>query len=287
MPCGHLPPKAAKRPGGVSKYKGCARPARRTPIFASERSERRARSAPAAKIEVAELRALQTSRKGFVKAAQSAALLKEDAWHERSVAHPDFESGGAHHIGKRRRNLPRRGYGDAHGAGDGHDRGRCVRHPQRPVHLLYGRMRRAGNLGVQDFPAWHAPGQGGQGQSDQPAAGRGDPCAGGGDGRAAGGGAPGGGYGRVVCARRGVPHGRRLRRDVCRRMGGHGRGRRVRGTDAAGAAPAGTAGFRRHEQRAAGRRAVRADPAGVSCADRAGRGGGDDRQRHHASGAGT
>ena len=34
QPGGLLPPKAAKRPAGVSKYKGCARPARRTPIFA-------------------------------------------------------------------------------------------------------------------------------------------------------------------------------------------------------------------------------------------------------------
>ena len=34
QPCGLLPPKAAKRPEDVSKYKGCARPARRTPIFA-------------------------------------------------------------------------------------------------------------------------------------------------------------------------------------------------------------------------------------------------------------
>ncbi len=34
VPGGHLPPKVAKRPEGVSKYKGCARPARRTPIFA-------------------------------------------------------------------------------------------------------------------------------------------------------------------------------------------------------------------------------------------------------------
>ena len=48
---GHLPPKVAKRPEGVSKYKGCARPARRTPIFARERNERWARSAPSAKIE--------------------------------------------------------------------------------------------------------------------------------------------------------------------------------------------------------------------------------------------
>ena len=40
-----------KRPAGVSKYKGCARPARRTPIFARERNERWARSAPSAKIE--------------------------------------------------------------------------------------------------------------------------------------------------------------------------------------------------------------------------------------------
>ena len=37
--------------GGVSKYKGCARPARRTPIFARERNERRARPAPTATIE--------------------------------------------------------------------------------------------------------------------------------------------------------------------------------------------------------------------------------------------
>ena len=51
QPCGLLPPKAAKRPAGVSKYKGCARPARRTPIFARERNERWARSAPSAKIE--------------------------------------------------------------------------------------------------------------------------------------------------------------------------------------------------------------------------------------------
>ncbi len=40
-----------KRPKGVSKYKGCARPARRTPIFARERNERWARSASSAKIE--------------------------------------------------------------------------------------------------------------------------------------------------------------------------------------------------------------------------------------------
>ena len=40
-----------KRPKGVSKYKGCARPARRTPIFARERNERRARPASSAKIE--------------------------------------------------------------------------------------------------------------------------------------------------------------------------------------------------------------------------------------------
>ena len=51
QPCGLLPPKVAKRPEGVSKYKGCARPARRTPIFARERNERWARSAPSAKIE--------------------------------------------------------------------------------------------------------------------------------------------------------------------------------------------------------------------------------------------
>ena len=51
VPSGHLPPKVAKRPEGVSKYKGCARPARRTPIFARERNERWARSAPSAKIE--------------------------------------------------------------------------------------------------------------------------------------------------------------------------------------------------------------------------------------------
>ena len=57
---GHLPPEVAKRPGarrreasaqwavarsakrpaGVSKYKGCARPARRTPIFAKGREAR-------------------------------------------------------------------------------------------------------------------------------------------------------------------------------------------------------------------------------------------------------
>ena len=41
---GHLPPKVAKRPGGVN------------------RNERWARPAPAAMIEVADLRALQTSR---------------------------------------------------------------------------------------------------------------------------------------------------------------------------------------------------------------------------------
>ena len=60
VPCGHLPPEVAKRPGahrreasalwavarsakrpaGVSKYKGCARPARRTPIFAKGREAR-------------------------------------------------------------------------------------------------------------------------------------------------------------------------------------------------------------------------------------------------------
>ena len=43
--------RSAKRPAGVSKYKGCARPARRTPIFARERNERWARPAPSAKIE--------------------------------------------------------------------------------------------------------------------------------------------------------------------------------------------------------------------------------------------
>ena len=48
MPCGHLPPKVAKRSGGVN------------------RNERWARPALAAKIEVADLRALQTSRKVFV-----------------------------------------------------------------------------------------------------------------------------------------------------------------------------------------------------------------------------
>ena len=73
---GHLPPKVAKRPEGVSKYKGCARPARRTPIFARERNERWARSAPSAKIErpgkagryeftLEGLRALQTSPNGL------------------------------------------------------------------------------------------------------------------------------------------------------------------------------------------------------------------------------
>ena len=49
QPCGLLPPKAAKRPEGVSKYKGCARPARRTPIFANEQTQgcaRPARTAP-------------------------------------------------------------------------------------------------------------------------------------------------------------------------------------------------------------------------------------------------
>ena len=77
VPSGHLPPKVAKRPEGVSKYKGCARPARRTPIFARERNERRARPASSAKIErpgkagryeltLEGRRALQTSRKGFV-----------------------------------------------------------------------------------------------------------------------------------------------------------------------------------------------------------------------------
>ena len=45
QPGGLLPPKAAKRPAGVSKYKGCARTARRTPIFARERNERWARTA--------------------------------------------------------------------------------------------------------------------------------------------------------------------------------------------------------------------------------------------------
>ena len=48
MPCGHLPPKVAKRPGGVNRNKRWARPA------------------PAAMIEVADLRALQTSWKVFV-----------------------------------------------------------------------------------------------------------------------------------------------------------------------------------------------------------------------------
>ena len=42
---------SAKRPAGVSKYKGCARPARRTPIFARERNERWARPAITATIE--------------------------------------------------------------------------------------------------------------------------------------------------------------------------------------------------------------------------------------------
>ena len=51
QPGGLLPPKAAKRPEGVSKYKGCARTARRTPIFARERNERWARPAPSATIE--------------------------------------------------------------------------------------------------------------------------------------------------------------------------------------------------------------------------------------------
>ena len=51
QPGGLLPPKAAKRPEGVSKYKGCARTARRTPIFARERNERWARTAPSATIE--------------------------------------------------------------------------------------------------------------------------------------------------------------------------------------------------------------------------------------------
>ena len=40
QPCGLLPPKAAKRPEGVSKYKGCARPARTAPIFAKGREAR-------------------------------------------------------------------------------------------------------------------------------------------------------------------------------------------------------------------------------------------------------
>ena len=48
VPCGHLPPKVAKRPEGVN------------------RNERWARPAPAAMIEVAGLRALQTSQKRFV-----------------------------------------------------------------------------------------------------------------------------------------------------------------------------------------------------------------------------
>ena len=76
QPCGLLPPKVAKRPEGVSKYKGCARPARRTPIFARERNERWARSAPSAKIErpgkagryeftLEDLRVLQTSPNGL------------------------------------------------------------------------------------------------------------------------------------------------------------------------------------------------------------------------------
>ncbi len=43
--------RSAKRPAGVSKYKGCARPARRTPIFARERNERWARPAITATIE--------------------------------------------------------------------------------------------------------------------------------------------------------------------------------------------------------------------------------------------
>ena len=43
--------RSAKRPEGVSKYKGCARTARRTPIFARERNERWARPAPSATIE--------------------------------------------------------------------------------------------------------------------------------------------------------------------------------------------------------------------------------------------
>ena len=45
QPCGLLPPKAAKRPEGVSKYKGCARSARRTPIFANEQTQGCARPA--------------------------------------------------------------------------------------------------------------------------------------------------------------------------------------------------------------------------------------------------
>ena len=76
QPCGLLPPKVAKRPEGVSKYKGCARPARRTPIFARERNERRARPASSAKIErpgkagryeftLEDLRVLQTSPNGL------------------------------------------------------------------------------------------------------------------------------------------------------------------------------------------------------------------------------
>ncbi len=59
VPSGHLPPKVAKRPEGVSKYKGCARPARRTPIFARERNERRARPAPSATIERAKTEAVR------------------------------------------------------------------------------------------------------------------------------------------------------------------------------------------------------------------------------------
>ena len=58
VPSGHLPPKVAKRPEGVSKYKGCARPARRTPIFARKRNERRARPAPSATIERAKTEAV-------------------------------------------------------------------------------------------------------------------------------------------------------------------------------------------------------------------------------------
>ena len=54
VPCGHLPPKVAKRPGGVN------------------RNERWARPALAAKIEVADLRALQTSWKVFVSSQREA-----------------------------------------------------------------------------------------------------------------------------------------------------------------------------------------------------------------------
>ena len=55
---GHLPPKVAKRPEGVN------------------RNERRTRPAAVATIEVADLRALQTSRKSFVSGLEGGRILR-------------------------------------------------------------------------------------------------------------------------------------------------------------------------------------------------------------------